>query len=383
MTRKPSLQLVSILLFLILCAVGFRIAASKPLWMDELFTQNNAVQNISWSRLLIGRDTGEGNNAPLFYLIEKWTKLVPDATVSQALFDDAICGDLKKDLILRIVPVLFMSGALAVLFYFFSVEFSVLAGLYALLCALASPMVWFYWAEARPYPLVFFFTVVQSLLLIKISQGEDERNRHWQGLVGINFLLVLTSYLSIIQVVGAAVVCWFCGERLWKRVLWILAPVVVALYYRSQGIHEAYGLFFQWSYLLDNIPFDRLAFYVIAALMLFGARSAKEGVVLSQEAKALRLYSRFFLWALIGFSLILLMVKIQETHAKQLGLHSRFFIALTPMGIIEQVLLAWCLFRVAITERWLGITALLVTTLLSVVAFCHTAVQVISGLKLL
>ncbi|MBF0122584.1 MAG: hypothetical protein HQL21_04130 [Candidatus Omnitrophica bacterium] len=383
MTRKSSLQLVSVLLFLVLCAVGFRIAASKPLWKDELYTQNNAVQGMSSVRLLVGRNTGEGNNAPLFYLIQQWTKFVPDVLVSNELEKDAICADMKKMLLLRIPSVLFMSAALVLLFFFFAMEFSVFAGIYALLCALASPMVWLYWAEARPYPLVVFFTVVQSLILIKMSRGADERDKRWPALVIVNFLLVFTSYLSMIQVLGAALVCWFCGERLGKRLAWILAPVVVALFYRFQGVHEAYDLFFQWSYFLDNIPLDRIAFCAIAALILFVAPPMKAGIVSSKEEQVLGHYSRFLLLVLIGFSLVLLMVKVQETHLKQLGLHSRFFIALTPMGIIEQVLVALCLFRVAIREQWLAWSALAMTILLSVIAFWHTSAQVVSGLKFL
>lgn len=379
MKRYISFRLISFLLFCLLCAIGFRLAASKPLWNDELYTQNKAVQGLSWVQLLSGRDTGEGNNAPLFYLLQKWTKGVPVALVSTELQKEAICADLRKMILIRIVPVVFMSAALALLFYFFALEFFGLAGLYALLCALASPMVWLYWAEARPYPLILFFTVVQSLILLKMSLGDAGRARYWTALAGVHLLLVLTSYLSVIQVAGATVVVWMAGERSKKRLACLALPLVVAFFYRFQGIHESYQLFFQWRYLIDNIPLERIVFYGIAVLLFFLARPFPDGAI----RPLIKGYARFFILLLAGFTLILLMVKFKEANIKELGLHSRFFIALTPIGIVAQVLLGIGLWRLALRDKWLGVTALGVVVLLSVVAFCHTALRVLTELRYL
>jgi uncharacterized membrane protein len=59
-----------------------------------------------------------------------------------------------------------MSLGLALIVWFFCVYYSLLGGLIAFIVAISSYMLWYYWAEARPYALVFLATTIQALVLV-------------------------------------------------------------------------------------------------------------------------------------------------------------------------------------------------------------------------
>ena len=60
-------------ILLICLAVGFWLAANKPLWGDEIRSQTVAVEKLSVAQILSGRHIrfSEGNICPTFYLFQK------------------------------------------------------------------------------------------------------------------------------------------------------------------------------------------------------------------------------------------------------------------------------------------------------------------------
>src|SRR3989338_4552810 len=166
MKQKLPLKILTGFLFLILLAIGFVLAVRKPLWNDEIFTQTRNIDQASYAAILTGKIV-EGNNCPIFYLIQKGVcDLVQYRFPKVWDSREWEFSDLRSQLILRIMPNIFTAGTLAIIFYFFARYYSFGAGVYGLLVALSSLMVWGYWVEARPYPLWFFLTIVQSMLYI-------------------------------------------------------------------------------------------------------------------------------------------------------------------------------------------------------------------------
>ena len=150
--------------FFILLAGGFLLSQHKLLWRDEIFTQQSAIDTHSYLDLLTSK-IPDGNKNPLFYIIQKAVCDISSfhlpVTYSK---EQNFIRDIPSQIILRIPSNIYMSLALALIFYFFARFVSVLAAFYALSVALVSPMVWMYWVEARPYSLWFLLTTIQLLL---------------------------------------------------------------------------------------------------------------------------------------------------------------------------------------------------------------------------
>lgn len=383
MTRETILKTISAVLFCLFFSIGLSLAAHKPLWNDELHTQFNSVQKQHFAQVILLGAALEGNNAPLYYVLQKWVNCVPGVKVSAEAYADEVWADPKAQLVLRVDAIVFMSLALCGIFYFFSSEFSIWAGIYALLCALASPMVWLYWAEARPYPLVFLLTVVQGAILIKLWRRTTRAEHLWGWLAGMNMLLVLTSYLSIIQVFAATVVLFVCGLRSLRKMAWLfLLPLVIALCYRYIGTKLGYSLDFQWRYLLDNIPLDRIVFFLTALVFLYPPLSSGSGGGKDDADKGVvGPYLGFVIIVVACMAALLAIVSLQKNPVP-VSLHSRFFISLAPIGIMFQAALAWALFYRYSKNIVMLLYLSSVGILLGVIAFFNTCMFVIGELKL-
>lgn len=386
MMRQTILLTLSALLFVTLCGAGLIIAAHKPLWLDELHTQFLSVQNRPAWQIITSGGADEGNSAPLYYLIQKWINLVPGEQVSADVLKDAIWAEPKAQLILRGTAILCMSMAICIIFYYFASRFSLWAGFYALTCTLASPMIWLYWAEARPYPLVLLLTTIQLILLLEIwrKQHPDKANISWGWLALVHILLVSTSYLSLIQVTAAAIVV-FLNNKYSKRQAGLLLgiPCLIALFYRSVAPKLNYALNFQWSYLLDNIPMDRIIFLALtAALWFLYQPDLNDQRNPHSWTKIIKPYLGFLSITLVGIALLFLAVRMHPNQTPE-GLHSRFFIFLTPAGIVLQVMLAIAMFRRLSGHTRLLIGWLVANLLLGALAFMNTSMQVLRDLRYL
>ena len=117
------------------------------MWNDEGYTQLFNVEKLSYQNMILGKVV-EGNNSPLFYIIQKaisaMTNYSIPITYSQwgAGKKEITENALKSQIILRINPVLFMSLAITAIFYYFSKRYSIWSGFYSVLVALSSFMVW-------------------------------------------------------------------------------------------------------------------------------------------------------------------------------------------------------------------------------------------------
>ena len=134
---------------------------------------------------------------------------------------------------MRINPIIFMSLSIVMIFYFFNRNYSLLAGIYSLFISMSSFMVWFYWAEARPYALWVFLTTCQSLILLSLINEESFNARLWRLLTFVHILFCFTIIFGIIQIAATTVLLWLFYERRWKKYigLFLLPLVVSVLYY--------------------------------------------------------------------------------------------------------------------------------------------------------
>ena len=181
-------------IFALLLIIGFSLSAHKVLWLDELYTQQTAIDANSLKGIL-SHTFPDGNKNPLFYVIQKgackaFSYRLP-VYFPQYFYSTR---DVPSQVILRIPSNFYMSLALALIFYFFTRFFSFYAAIYALCVALVTPMVWFYWVEARPYSLWFLLTSIQLLLLCCTTIAPKIKNV--RGLFWTHILLALTTPAS-------------------------------------------------------------------------------------------------------------------------------------------------------------------------------------------
>lgn len=230
-------------MWVILFAVGMWLAMHKPLWNDELSSQRVAIQEGSWGEILTGR-IHELNNPPLYYALQKGVTSI----IHLSFPDDLIKGleppiekrkyflyvYPKGQIILRLLPDIFMTTAIVFLVYFFWTTKGVVVGLMALLSALSSEMVWRYWAEARPYPLWFLLTLLQAVFLIEILSESGSSSRVKFHLAVCHFLLAITVTLGFFQIIIAQAILFLFGQRQLKDYLWAgILPAGVALFFFS------------------------------------------------------------------------------------------------------------------------------------------------------
>ncbi len=265
-------------IFLFGLASGFSVAVRKPLWNDEIYSQVANIDGLSMSAIWRG-GVQEGNNAPLFYALQKG--------LCSLLHYSA--GDLwhkqpfEARIILRILPVMFMALGLAISFWAFARMYSIAIGAVAFLAALSTYLVWGYIAEARPYAMVFFGSVLQAAVLLRALRSKDTA-RGWGLVAAAHLFLAVTSPLSVIQVTSAGVALWGFGyRRLWPLLAMIALPLAVGLGYH-QLYREHYHFYFA-SYgqplelVKAAIPEGRLQFLIVLPFVLWAwARRSGEKV---------------------------------------------------------------------------------------------------------
>src|SRR3989339_191913 len=172
---------------------GFSLALKKPLWNDEIYSQTSSVEGMSWAQIWTGR-IREGNNSPAFYSVQKIVCGIFDYKSNDLWKND----DVPARLILRIAPVVCMSLGLALIVWFFGAYYALSGMMIAFIVGVSSYMVWYYWAEARPYAMMFLATTVQALLIL--YHCRFGRNTHGWGIGVANLFLAFVSSLSVIQI---------------------------------------------------------------------------------------------------------------------------------------------------------------------------------------
>ena len=352
------LKTASIILFLILCGIGALLSLHKPLWYDELYGQLSSVEQHSYAQLILGDLQGEGNNCPLFFLVQKgFTNLIH----YRAPFlwnNEFSIYEPKSQIILRFMPFVFLSLGIVLIFYFFSRYYSLWAGIYALLLSLASPLVWAYWAEARPYSLWFLLSVIQSLLLIKLLRDQDQKALKW--LIPTHFLLALTTLFGILQIISAAILLWIFDKRHWKQHLCLtFLPMIIAGFYSLQAFlqpdktHIIYFFFHPWWMLLmSNFPLERLGGLVIYIAIVLYAQIKR--ISLAQQNMEGKSYLLFFFLMIIAAAMIMSWFTLHSTsQPTSFPVPNRYFIFLTPVGIIISTLILIDIVKWMQGKRWI------------------------------
>jgi hypothetical protein len=384
---KSKHALLTALLFVLLNIFGISIALHKPLWLDELQTQYYTTQNLPWDRVLIGKNQMEGNNAPLYYLTQKWVNAIPGTSVTLQDRLRLIHADPKQQVVLRLTAILAVSAAIAFLFFFFLSRFSGSAAIFLVFSALTSPMVWLYWAEARPYPFIILFATLQAVLLFRMTEGKPASDgRSWLWLFVIQLLLVFTSYLNAVLIVAGGAVLVLFGERRWRLLAAACGiPLAVALFYRAQGLHDIYEIGWDLVFLLDNIPPERLAFIGIGLLSLVVSRYGRKDILTWKGSPALQFLPHLVI-VLAGAVMLLAVIWLNYHMNKAFfgpGLPGRMFTYLTPIGIIMQVLVFEEMRRDAARDWWLIGQNVLLVALLACVGTANVLTEVAIKIKFL
>lgn len=252
-----TINRASIILWIVLFTVGMGLAMHKPLWNDELCSQRISIEGASWKEILTGR-IRELNNPPLYYALQKAVTSVINLHFPDDLNQDLplpveqkkyfLCVFPKGQIILRLMPDIFMVTAMVFLVRFFWVRSGVAAGLMALLSTLSSGLVWQYWAEARPYSLWFLLTLLQAIFLIQILTAPASSKGFKFRLIICHYLLVLTMTLGLYQVIIAQVILFIFGQRQLKFHFGAgFLPICLALFFlhiRSSGNPDAHRMLY-------------------------------------------------------------------------------------------------------------------------------------------
>lgn len=361
----------SALIFFLCFNIGLLLVEHKPLWNDEIYTLIS-LEGISYPDIILGKQQ-EGNNAPLFYVVQKALmdalgyRIPPEWTPPQS---DWSHKDLVSQILLRLLPITAMALAIAIIFHFFTRRYSLAAGMYAFLVTMSSYMLWAYWAEARPYALWFFLTTIQSLLFFHVSQPEGKADgRAYAALAVTHVLLSLTIFLSILQIIIVFVLLTAIDRKCWQRSLGlILIPLMISTFYYLKS--PKYGFWFADTpieLLNANIPKDRMLLIMIFVSLLaitlrrpikfFNLKTLRQGQV----------YAFFVGFMLLAYAAVLLLLKYRETvNMAGFQISNRYFLALTPIGIIAVTLFSVLMYKAVSLNKWAkgGVVLFLISFLL-------------------
>jgi len=370
------------ILFFAFLRAGFWLAERKPLWNDEIYTQVNSIEPKSYREILQGR-LPEGNAFPLFYLFQKGICDLAGFKLPFVWSGDWNVSEHRSQMILRTGPNIFMSLALALLFYSMARNFSWMTAGYALFLALVSPGVWNYWAEARPYALWFFLTTLQSVLLLEILSCPRTRVLPRMGLLLTHVFLSLTTVLGVMQAAVASALLWGSKDKspFWPGML-CLFPVPLTMLYHSRTVTQ----FFAFEdppgrLLLANIPPENLiiGFIYLVALVSWQRRIKSKGVHAWSELGLVPVYLFFsvLILAATGALMGYLMVKYPKG-GFGFSIPSRYFMYLTPVWIMMTAGAVHELIKRSRGNVWLGSCLVALCAVLLIMRSLKTTMEIFS-----
>ena len=399
--QTKFIVICSLFIFLTGLGIGFNLAKDRPLWGDEIRTQGATVDPLSYGEIISGRHIGriEGNVCPLFYLIQKSILKIFQFHLPQQKWDTYFY-DLRSQIIVRINPILFMTLSLTSIFYYFARHYSLLTGVYAVFLGLSSPMIWSYWAEARPYALWIFLTSTQTLLflsLIKHSTHHSASSHHdkilWRWLMVVHILLALTVFFSLIQIVICTALLWLFVQKNFKKyVLLTLIPMSLCLYYYAQAPSYKY-LFNQtaWELITPSFPYEWIVITLLFALFLICKwtkniiRARREGwdrsclpvrddAMISKEGVSFLLLVILMLMAAFFMMFVFKFVAIHGD--EQYFVYTRYFIYLVPITIISTTVFSFHLAEAFKDNRWMLFNTMMVLGAFLVIRSLKTYMQI-------
>jgi hypothetical protein len=322
------------MIFIVVVLSGVVLARHKPLWNDEIFSQVGNIQSMSYMQIIKG-DVGEGNNCPLFYLTQKLYCDVFKYRLSQIWNGGSIYDD-HAQVFLRVPSIILMSLAVALVFYFLAFQGLLFAFLStALFCT--SFVVWAYIAEARPYALWIFLTVLQTIFLYKALQKKEASSRDLNRLTLVHCLLSLTSVFGTAQaVLGSFLLLMAQSVKTPVKFVGILAvPVGIGSFYLWHAPKYPFRVGNAMDLILMNVSMDRLL--VLAGCVLFIACYPPWRKNLMQNAENCLIL--FFLGLLMMSLTLILFYYLQHVPGQQgFELASRYFVNLAP---VSTLILIW------------------------------------------
>jgi hypothetical protein len=348
--NQPNGPLILTLGIFVLCLIiGYQLSLRRPLWNDEIFSQFTVVDTQSYQDILFFKiKNREGNPCPLFYLIQKavsdlWQYKFPLDWHYEWAIDEA-----GSQVIMRLSSNIFMSLSIALLFYFFTHYYSLVAGIYSLLVTLSSFMVWAYWAEARPYALWFFLTTSQLLLFLILLRSKNKETALWKGLMVTHWLLSFTLILSAIQItIISAVLYLYQKEKDWKKYFWLAGvPLGICSFYYFNSMFYGYSLVRPFQLILRNVSWQGLVLFLMYCGFLIGeSKKAK-----SFEGKHFGIVLVLMLVAALAF---LFVMSLKQGGPEFASLSERYLIYLTPVSVIAIVLFSLDLVKIYRRSSWM------------------------------
>lgn len=356
-TKKLSVLLLTLILCVLFFSLGFKIAEQRPLWNDEIFTQLHSVQHKSYGDILGGR-LPEGNNFPLFYLIQKIIVQSFQFELPKNWEGVGYGTHELGQIVLRLQGNVVTTLTLGLIFYFMSYHFSIWWGIYTLILCLSSNIIWVYWAEARPYGLWIFITALHVLVVLKMTWLEKITRKWWAALFIVQFLLSLTALFGIVQSMLATFYLCFLNKKN-RRILLCQCPhlILVGIFYYTRALH--FDVWFDTNPLeiLRSAASQELLIipivYAAAVIAVYFLNKRDETFIQNLRHFKFTLFS----YCIYIFALALLAFLITKSTGGPKGfiITSRYFVFIIPGIMLSQALCAMDLFKLFHKNVWLKI----------------------------
>jgi hypothetical protein len=393
-----------IVVLLLSLYAGRWLSLQKPLWNDEIYTQERAIDALSYQDILAVKFV-EGNNSPLFYIIQKAVCDLWGFQLPMEWKGEWYLSHPRAQFVMRLAPNLFMSLSIALIFYYFASRYSYGVGLYALMVTLSTHMIWAYWAEARPYALWIFLTTAQSLLFLQLIRHDRPSRCSWGLLCLVHILLSLSVILSLGQILVVSGVLFYYKDKkppikfrqparfLIKYFFLTVLPAGICLFYYfvMPSSLFRYCVLQPVQLILANVPVDRLCIFLLYIGFLgycYHQKGAQYKALFTKtlyphENRTLCTmgvsYSMVIALMLAFAGTILLFCKTREIPSQQtISLSDRYFMFLVPMQIIATTVFSCSMFRFFRKKKWILFNLVIALGGLLVLRFLRTAVSVLA-----
>ena len=355
-------------LFLLVVVAGIALAVHKPLWNDENYSQLANVEQRSYGEILRGR-VFEGNNCPLFYLIQKSICNAFNYHFTYVWHGEDIY-DVKAQILLRMSSIMFMALTVATMFYFIVHIGGFMTGALAILVLCSSGLVWTYIAEARPYTIWIFLTLCQAILFIKrIHLNEGSRTS--KLLVLVHCLLSLTSVFGAAQAIWGSILIFLRDKRVFVKdfLTLLLVPALIGIFYYLQAPKYLLrvGNFMELIY--SNVSLERLVILGMCAIVIFILRNR----LAKTFVEAFTYLLVFFIGLLSLAACLIAFYKAQHVAGQQgFELASRYFVYLAPISSLLVMVALMCVLRIFGKSVWKRLNICLILLGLIVVEALRT-----------
>ena len=385
-----ALTAISRIVFVAALMWGILLASRKPLWHDEIVS---LLYNNAWSTYgeILSGNTGpyrEGNVFPAFYVSQKLltdlTQYQPDVHFIESIYranpgrnradtNFKEWGDhqfpwgynnVEAQVKARLSAILFMALFFACGFWYCTRWFGWRGGALFLAQALTAHLVIHHWAEARPYGLWMWLTLLQTCFLVELTRGRQ----NFPAIAFTQILLALTTIQAAPQVLLFSFLFTLWGGTSWRSGRqWLLTglPLVFFAFYFLQSRRMGFGYFIAgspWDLVLANFPVERWPWLLVA--VAFAWRSKRELRPLVIFASVLLAFA----WVLVIRYWIF--PAADENHGGEFA--NRYLAYLTPIGLLLATYLPFQLAERLPGLRWRQ--ALWTAVILLVLARAYKAV---------